>query len=261
MAKRNPISSLIVSFYLSKFDDLAYQELGFGNKRATHQQIGKILGVNPNSIKNMRDEFDPIHDNERVGWYQRPLPPSRAKVVELFQDMLEIELRDFVLGVLHDTVFENSNDYLDIVKSINKKDKEGSKKSMFILRGPTGRKAEEFFIENQNNASVPLNGELKDKREYGCGYDFEINYEEIISYVEVKGLAGDSGGIVFTSKEWDVAQKKGDDYYLAVVRNVLSIPYLQIIKNPSAKLKPKKSVYQTAQISWNVSENDLTIYN
>ena len=37
----------------------------------------------------MRDEFDSIHDNPRAGWHQRPLRPSRVKVVELFDDLTE----------------------------------------------------------------------------------------------------------------------------------------------------------------------------
>ena len=98
--KESHTLALIVANYLSKYDKEAYKDLGFSTSSDAHKQIGRALGVNPNSIKNMRDEFDPLHDNPRVGWYQRPLRPSRAKVVESFQDLGEEELRDVVLEIL-----------------------------------------------------------------------------------------------------------------------------------------------------------------
>ena len=55
--------ALIVAYYLSKFDQTAYKHLGLGSVTATHQKIGRALGINPNSIKNTQNEFDPLHDN------------------------------------------------------------------------------------------------------------------------------------------------------------------------------------------------------
>jgi hypothetical protein len=67
--------ALIAAYYLSKFDSVAYEYLGFETKTKTHNEIGQILGVNPNTIKNMRDDFDSIHDNPRVGGSIPPLAP------------------------------------------------------------------------------------------------------------------------------------------------------------------------------------------
>lgn len=144
--KENNSLALIVAYYLSKFDQIAYGQLGFRSSTATHAEIGRLLGVNPNSVKNMRDEFDPLHDNARVGWYQRPLRPSRAKVIESFQDLSEEELRDVVLEILTNPEFASSDDFGDIVTPIAKREKKQKGKSVFIVRGPTGRKAEEHFM-------------------------------------------------------------------------------------------------------------------
>lgn len=95
--KENHSIALIIAYYLSKFDKVAYEKLGYSSTTATHAEVGRILGVNPNSVKNMRDEFDPLHGNNRRGWYQRPLRQSRAEVVESFQELSEEELRDIVL--------------------------------------------------------------------------------------------------------------------------------------------------------------------
>lgn len=94
-------------------------------------------------------------------------------------------------------------------------------------------------------------------RDRGCGYDFEIQNNSIIYQIEVKGLDGDSGGVVFTSKEWDVAQKKKNTYYLAIVRNVSAQPEIQFIQNPANILDARKSIFTTVQVRWNVADNEL----
>lgn len=76
--------ALISAYYLSKYNHEALRALGYSAYSQAFNDIGDRLGVKANSVKNMRDEFDPIHDNDRVGWYQRPLRPSRARVAQLF---------------------------------------------------------------------------------------------------------------------------------------------------------------------------------
>ena len=81
--------------------------------------------------------------------------------------------------------------------------------------------AENLFEEDfKTNLTLPK-GELKDCRDNGCGYDYEIlSQDGSIFYIEVKGLASNGGGILFTSKEWNVALEKLDKYYLCIVKNV-----------------------------------------
>ncbi|MBK6792816.1 MAG: DUF3883 domain-containing protein [Anaerolineales bacterium] len=206
--KHNHILALIIGYYLSKYDDLAYKNLGYVSGNETHKEIGKILGVKPASVKNMRDEFDPIHDNQRVGWYQRPLRSSRAKVVESFQDLEEEELRDIVFEILTNPNFNAIPEVSSLVDSIAKGDKSKKNNTPFIVRGITGRKAEEIFIKYHQQTMKPMSGMLIDRRDYGVGYDFEIKEDASSCFVEVKGLIDEDGGVVFTSKEWDVARKK-----------------------------------------------------
>jgi hypothetical protein len=257
--KQSNSLALIVAYYLSKYDDLAYEQLGFKKrqKTAAHEELGRILGVNSNSVKNMRDEFDPLHDNPRAGWHQRPLRPSRAKVVEQFQEMSQEELRDLVLEILTNPDFSHSDDFDDIIEPISKRETKRKSKPIFIVRGPTGRKAEEFFVSHHRNFSLPATGKLTDMRDQGCGYDFEITSSDKKFQIEVKGLDGLSGGIAFTSKEWDVAQKMRDSYFLVVVRNISTSPVITIIQNPASVFAPKKNVFTTVQVRWNLSDADL----
>lgn len=141
--------------------------------------------------------------------------------------------------------------------SILKRGKKCKDKPIYIVRGPTGRKAEELYMAYHKSYGIPEPGELKDTRDYGCGYDFTLITSDKDLQIEVKGLNGDSGGITFTSKEWHTAQNNGDRYYLVIVRNVSSEPTFQIIQNPYKILSPKKSVFTTVQVRWNISELEL----
>lgn len=256
--EKNNYLALVVAYYLSKFDTAAYSNLGYNTQNETHLRVGQMLGVNPNSVKNMRDEFDPIHNNKRAGWYQRPLRPSRARVAESFQDLSEEEMRDIVLEILTSQNNSFSDSLHEFAGSIDRQeDKSRDNAHVFVVRGPTGRKAEEIFIANYKNTGEPVQGELRDTRDLGCGYDFEIVNEKGSYQVEVKGLDGSTGGIMFSSKEWEVAVQKGRSYYAAIVRNVFSDPDIQFINDPVSVLKPRKSIYTTVHVSWNIAESDL----
>ena len=247
MKKANNLT-MVVAYYLSKYNESAYKALNHGTKTKTHEAIGHALGVNKNTVKNMRDEFDPLHENRRAGWYQRELRPSRKKIVELYQHLQEEELRDLVLEILQNPNALGGDPSSDLNDDMD----ETSATSIFVIRGITGRKAEEIFLKYCKANLFPLHGDIIDKRDYGCGYDFEI-VGDSRAFIEVKGIDGDSGGVSFTSKEWDVAQKQGDTYFLVIIKNVSSTPVIDIIQNPAKVLSPKKYIFTTVQIRWNLA--------
>lgn len=254
----NNSKALIVSYYLSKFDRIAYRELGFATQIATHSAIGEILDVNPNTVKNMRDEFDSIHDNSRMGWWQRPIRPSRERIIELFEHLEEPELRDVIYEIINPV--DNKNAELNkTVENIEKLEKHDNKRSErgYVNRATTGRLAEQFFQEHYRKKGQPVRGELFDRRDDGCGFDFEIISNDVSIKIEVKGLSGAKGGVQFTSKEWDVAKKSGDNYFLAIIKNVESYPSLLFIQNPFKNLEAQKSIHTTIQVRWNVTANQL----
>lgn len=245
---------LYVSYYLSRFNDIAYSNLGYGNMLETHNRIGKILSVPANTVKNWRDEFDPLFGH-RAGWYQRPMIQSRLRVVEALEDLDEISVRAIVLDILKGNTLKNEFEQLISIVS----EKEPSLETgNFILRGPTGKKAEDFFIKYFNENKTPFLGKLIDCRDFGCGYDFRVEGYETV-YIEIKGLFGDTGGVLFTNKEWQVANDKRDLYYLCLIKNIDSQPTLQFIVNPANKLKPRKNIQTVIQVSWSVSEKDLNL--
>ena len=247
---KNDQLGLYVSYYLSRFDKKAYDRLGFGNRNITHDKLGEILNVKPNTLKNWRDEFDPIHGH-RVGWYQRPMRTLISNIAKSLEGLKEEQVYNLINSIL----FESDNEILNILN--DEIIKAETNNTVYILRGPTGKKAERFFMLNYRKYKLFEKGVLKDTRDYGCGYDFEVKTNDDIYYVEVKGLSSNDGGILFTDKEWRVANEKKEKYFVYIVRNLDNTPDIKIINNPSRVLTPKKSVYTSIQTQWNVNKSDL----
>src|SRR5690606_32095135 len=110
-----------------------------------------------------RDEFDPLF-GYRAGWYQRPMSPSRTNVALALEKLEEPELRAIVEDILSGKIqgdTENLNHLLSIADENSDKDRTSS----FILRGATGKKAEQFFIEYHSLNNLPKAGELDDTRD------------------------------------------------------------------------------------------------
>ncbi|PKP03749.1 MAG: hypothetical protein CVU11_07055 [Bacteroidetes bacterium HGW-Bacteroidetes-6] len=253
--ENNHILGLYVSYYLSRFDKIAYQNLGYGNQLETHKNIGKLLSVNPYTIKNWRDEFDPLFGH-RVGWYQRPMNPSRIRVAQALENLDELQIRGIVEDILSGKINQEPDDVnqLILIASDDVKRKSTHK---FILRAPTGKAAEEYFQHHYSENKIPVAGELIDCRDLGVGYDFRIENETNKHFVEVKGLSDTTGGIQFTNKEWTTAKEQGDKYFLCVVSNLSGEVVIDFIQNPAKKISPQKNLYTSIQISWSVTQKQL----
>jgi hypothetical protein len=70
----------------------AYRLWGFSGFIEAFNAFGFGLGGRPASIKNYRDEFDPIFPNPRKGWHKRPLREHCREILELFG---HLSLSDF----------------------------------------------------------------------------------------------------------------------------------------------------------------------
>jgi len=246
--------ALIIAFYLSKFDMNAVRNLNYKSRAEAFREIGKEIDVNKYTIKQMRDQFDTLHGH-RKGYYQFPLPPSRIEVAEKFKLLSETALHEIVT----DIVSENNVDtYTGIMESISEKEDKKSTKE-YSSRGITGLRAEEIFIDEFSKGNIEeLSGELRDTRQDGIGYDFKL-LGDINYYIEVKGLAGKSGGIVFTDKEWEKARKFKEKYILVFINNINDMPVLNLIVNPFEKIKPSKYIYTTVAVNWSVNSKQLEI--
>ena len=250
--------ALYVTYYLARFNNEALFNLGYKSWNDAYSDISKKLDVKKLSVRNRRDEFDPLFEH-RAGWYQRPMSPSRIKVVQALENLDELQVREIVIDILSGGI-QNEPDEAEQLLSIITNDKKKVTKR-FILRGPTGKSAENFFLKKFNESPIPVNGKLIDCREFGCGYDFKIKSNQGTYFIEVKGLSEISGGILFTDKEWRIANKNGEHYFLCIIKNISNDPEILFINNPAKRLIPKKNIYTVLQINWSVSEKELKLLN
>jgi hypothetical protein len=240
-------------------DKEAHTLLGFKTFSQASREIGATLNVKPNTLKNMRDEFDYHLENSRVGW-KRELRGSRLKALQAFEMTSDNELLEIVKEILANSGWRYTNGLRGIHGLLLEDDRVSQDKRNFILRGPTGKRAENYYMDMFKIKPFPSSGELTDCREMGCGYDFEVgavNGKKV--YVEIKGLASNDGGILFTDKEWQTAKKHTDSYYLIIVKNVSNQPITQTIQDPANKLDPKKNIHTTIQVSWSVTSKGLVV--
>lgn len=250
--------ALIIAFYLAKYNREAVINLGFASFREAFDVIGERIGVKPNTVKNMRDQFDPLYD-ARVGWYQRKLPPSRQRVVDAFDAVSEMGLRSLVKDAIASREFSSSNTAKELFHAVTGPI-EGAEvvREPLLQRAATGKNAENHFLDQFRAGKTPFSGDLFDARDLGAGFDFRVSKNSDEYFIEVKGLAEESGGIAFTDKEWSVAAKKQSAYYAAVITKLnTETPKSSYLKNPALELAPKKYVSSAVAISWQVPASQL----
>ena len=63
--------AILIGLFLSKFDKKGIEALGFSNFSEAFNTLGLSIGAKPASLKNYRDEFDPLFPNKRMGWHKR----------------------------------------------------------------------------------------------------------------------------------------------------------------------------------------------
>jgi hypothetical protein len=247
--------ALYIAYYLARFNEEALRNLGYYTWREAFDDIGQKLQVKTRSIKNWRDEFDPLFVH-RAGWHRRPMHPSRVRIAQALEALDEHQIREIVLDILSGKNSQDNGDFEQLLLVASSNDTKTKKD--FIVRGPTGRRAEELFIESHAAGVTPYSGNLIDCRDLGCGYDFKIvtNAGEI--FIEVKGMAEASGGILFTDKEWRTAKEHRARYILCVVKNIPENPSISYVHDPASVCNVKKNIYTSIQINYSLSDKELS---
>ena len=85
-------SALLFAYCLSRIETKTLAVLGCKSAGKAFSALAIMLGLKPNTIKNMRDEFDPYFDNGRKGWYQRQLKGSRKALFEKYKNVSDDDL-------------------------------------------------------------------------------------------------------------------------------------------------------------------------
>lgn len=102
MKKFENTEALTVAYYISKFEG-AYDHIGNSrlSNNEVHKKVASFLGTKASTIKNYRDEFDPLFPNNgRAGWHQRKMLPSRTAIHEKYKNMSESDFKKLVDNIL-----------------------------------------------------------------------------------------------------------------------------------------------------------------
>ena len=213
---------------MSRLDRQYLTRRGHGSWRIAFQEAANALALPPATFKNLRDEFDPVHSNARQGWRNRPLRRSLERVLEELGNVSDDALVELVTSILGG----DSELTLEAIDSLSTVNHIAHNVAERLL---TGRRAEEYFLQNcEGLVGVPKN-ELVDLRNSAVGYDFGVTSRAQLA-IEVKGLKGLKGNIQFTDREWREASVRRDNYWVVVIGSIEEEPQGDVIKNPQRNL-------------------------
>jgi hypothetical protein len=236
---------ILTGMFLSKFGSLGLKRLGFQTYAEAYNVVGYALGSRPTSIKNYRDEFDPVFPNSRKGWHKREIREYCRKVLDEYGNL---EFESFVGLIKSFTGFDEN-----ALSAYQISDGGDERSSGFAKRLITGLAAERYF--EAVHATLPeFRGfSVENTTQLGCGYDFKLSQKEESDFlaIEVKGIREQSGSVSLTPREYEVATELRDRFYLFVVKNFQRVPYHEIFLNPTAgKLQFTRVERVVIQVSW-----------
>lgn len=239
---RLEVEAIIIGYAMSRLDREYLQTQKCKTWKQAFQRAGRSLQVTPASLKNLRDEFDPLHDNRRRGWHQRPLRPNRQRVLAEL-----CEVSDSGLLALVDRIL--GRDEAAIADAIDSLVTPSRVVQNVAERLQTGRLAEEYFLANSVDIIGIAIADILDHRQSAQGYDFGIRGEPHRS-IEVKGLKGSRGAILFTDREWSEARQRRGDYVVVLVGNIATTPRARIIHDPTSSLKAECRCRTSLAVEW-----------
>lgn len=216
--------AIVVGYAMSRLDDRYLQSQGVRTWKAAFDRAAKALRVRPTSLKNLRDEFDPFHDNSRRGWRNRPLRPNRQRVMGDLSEVSDDALLESVNRILGGDA-RATEELLDSLVEVRPAVHNVAERLL------TGRRAENLFLDKCESWIGIPRSQVLDRRDCAVGFDFAVaGLPE--RAIEVKGMKGYSGAIQFTDREWSEAKIRGAEYWLVVVGNLAALPVFQLWKDP-----------------------------
>lgn len=234
---------ILTGLYLSKFNEEALNELGFKNYQEAFNVLGLSLASKPSSIKNYRDEFDPLFPNNRKGWHKRPI---RDYCKQFYSEFQNFDFENFT-DLIKSFYIENFEIERFIKKELKKDYSESVAKRLL-----TGKAAEEYFKLEHSTLDIFKSYQILDTTNMACGFDYKLTNESNYFCVEVKGLNESKGNIQLTEKEYHVAKNIASNYCLFIVKNFKETPAHEIIFDPlNSRLDFRITKREIIQINYN----------
>lgn len=234
----------LIGYGLAKFSNAFINEFGAKSKTEFYESLVQTgLAETTGTIKNRQDLFDPFFDNGRKGWHQKGDAYIHRKI-----------FIDGLFGTL------NVADYASIVKLyLQNENKDGLIdtaaispiiKSKFKQLKTTGEEAEIYFMNNYQNIPDFTNSQIEDARNFGDGYDFQLQKSTGYLLAEVKGIRAKKGAFRLTENEYTKAKEYKNDYRIVVVSNLDDNPKMTVIFDPIHNLELTKHIIKSEQLNY-----------
>ena len=235
-------SALVVGYAMSRLDAEYLRQRGLGAWQEAFSEASAALGEPSASVKNLRDEFDPYHDNPRRGWHQRPLRPNRQRVLDELHEVSD----DAVMALVERILAQDQEAVAEAADALATVTRVPSNVAERLL---TGRRAEDFFLQHCRHLVQVEPADILDLRLAALGFDFGVqNRPE--QAIEVKGLKQTRGDIQFTDREWSEAKRRQENYRLVVVANLAAEPVAKVFADPYRHLRASSFVQTSVSVVW-----------
>lgn len=234
--------AIVVAYAMSRLDGAYLRSRRLGAWTRAFDEASGALAVPASSIKNLRDEFDPVHGNSRRGWHKRPLRPNRQRVMAEFCEVSDDALMEFV-----DRVIRRDTD--SIAEALDSLASGPTVAFNTAERLRTGRLAEEYFLAHSPEIVGAPPEDVLDHRLSARGFDFGLRSRPEIA-VEVKGLRRMSGEILFTDREWREARLRGTSYWVVVVGNLEGTAVARLFGDPSTSMRAICRYQKSITANW-----------
>lgn len=240
--QRLETEAIVLGYAMSRLDSKYLTFMGASSWKDAFKQASRAIRIPPASLKNLRDEFDPIHHNARKGWRGRPLRPNRQRVADEFVDVSDDALVEFTRRILaRDT--HATSDAIDVLVPTTRVPAAVAERLL------TGRRAEDYFLANCQDLVRHTPAQLTDRRISAAGFDFESRIQSGLVF-EVKGIKDVRAAVQFTDREWSEAATRGSTYYLVVVGKLESHPMAKVFVDPHAVLNASCTWRKSISASW-----------
>lgn len=234
----------LIGYGLAKFNHAFVKEFGVNSKAAFYELlIAQGLAETSGTIKNRQDLFDPFFDNGRMGWWQKGNTYKHRKI---FIDSLfgQLNVPDYASVVKLYLLSEHD------IKSLSADKIPPIIKSKFKQLKTTGEEAEVYFLNNYQDIADFAGAGIEDGRNYGDGYDFQIQKIDTYVLAEVKGIRAKKGAFRMTENEYFKAKEYKKDYGLVVVSNLEDLPKMTIIFDPIHELELTEKIIASQQTNF-----------
>ncbi len=235
-------NALVVGYAMSRLNDEYLRRRGLSQWQEAFREAASALGESSASFKNLRDEFDPYHDNLRRGWHRRPLRPSRQRVLDELYEVSSgavMALGERILARDEEAVAEAA----DALATVTRVPSNAAERLL------TGRRAEDFFLQHCRHLVQVAPADVLDLRLAALGFDFGVK-DCPEQAIEVKGLKQTRGDIQFTDREWSEAKRRQENYRLVVVANLAAEPAAKVFADPYRHLRATSSVQTSVSVVW-----------